>query len=174
MSSAPVAELEILTGPLAGRRLPLRGEVTVGRADTDLELTDGEVSRLHAVLRVQPDGSVEVEDLGSTNGTYVDDRRVKGKAILQPGLSVRVGSTVLRLSGAHETVAHPTAPPTIEDRTLPPPRPPKPPPSASFAVPTVRRRHGERSAALLMGPTVLTFVAIGLTALALLVYFVAR
>ena len=33
-------ELEIVTGPLAGRRLPLRGEVTIGRADTDLELND--------------------------------------------------------------------------------------------------------------------------------------
>jgi pSer/pThr/pTyr-binding forkhead associated (FHA) protein len=146
------AELEILTGPLAGRRLPLRGEVTVGRADTDLELNDGEVSRMHAVLRPQPDGSVEVEDLGSTNGTYVDDHRTTRSAVLEPGQQLRIGSTVLRLVGAAATAAH----------------------AASFEVGTVRRRRGERSAALLMVPTVLTFATIALTAIALLVYFVAR
>jgi len=161
-------ELEIVTGPLAGRRLPLRGEVTVGRADTDLELNDAEVSRAHAVLRAQPDGTVEVEDLGSTNGTYIDDVPVIGPALLGPGQQLRIGSTVLRLGGAAVTAAH-AAPPTVEE-----PAPAADPPRQAFAVPTVRRRHGERSAALLMGPTVLTFVTIALTAIALLVYFVAR
>jgi len=159
-------ELEIVTGPLAGRRLPLRGEVTVGRADTDLELNDAEVSRAHAVLRAQPDGTAEVEDLGSTNGTYIDDVPVIGPALLGPGQQLRIGSTVLRLGGAAVTAAH-AAPPTVEAPAADPPR-------QAFAVPTVRRRHGERSAALLMGPTVLTFVTIALTAIALLVYFVAR
>ena len=161
-------ELEIVTGPLAGRRLPLRGEVTVGRADTDLELNDAEVSRAHAVLRAQPDGTVAVEDLGSTNGTYIDDVPVTGPALLGPGQQLRIGSTVLRLGGAAVTAAH-AAPPTVEE-----PAPTADPPRQAFAVPTVRRRHGERSAALLMGPTVLTFVTIALTAIALLVYFVAR
>ena len=161
-------ELEIVTGPLAGRRLPLRGEVTVGRADTDLELNDAEVSRAHAVLRAQPDGTVEVEDLGSTNGTYIDDVPVIGPALFGPGQQLRIGSTVLRLGGAAVTAAH-AAPPTVEE-----PAPAADPPRQAFAVPTVRRRHGERSAALLMGPTVLTFVTIALTAIALLVYFVAR
>jgi pSer/pThr/pTyr-binding forkhead associated (FHA) protein len=161
-------ELEIVTGPLAGRRLPLRGEVTVGRADTDLELNDAEVSRAHAVLRARPDGTVEVEDLGSTNGTYIDDVPVTGPALLGPGQQLRIGSTVLRLGGAAVTAAH-AAPPTVEE-----PAPTADPPRQAFAVPTVRRRHGQRSAALLMGPTVLTFVTIALTAIALLVYFVAR
>lgn len=161
-------ELEIVTGPLAGRRLPLRAEVTVGRADTDLELNDAEVSRAHAVLRAQPDGTVAVEDLGSTNGTYIDDVPVTGHALLGPGQQLRIGSTVLRLGGAAVTAAH-AAPPTVEE-----PVPTADPPRQAFAVPTVRRRHGERSAALLMGPTVLTFVTIALTAIALLVYFVAR
>ena len=163
-------ELEIVTGPLAGRRLPLRGEVTVGRADTDLELNDAEVSRAHAVLRAQPDGTVEVEDLGSTNGTYIDDVPVIGPGLLGPGQQLRIGSTVLRLGGAAVTTAH-AAPPTVEE---PAAAPAADPPRQAFAVPTVRRRHGERSAALLMGPTVLTFVTIALTAIALLVYFVAR
>jgi hypothetical protein len=166
-----VTELEIVTGPLAGRRIPLRGEVTVGRADTDLELNDAEVSRMHAVLRPRPDGTVEVEDLGSTNGTYVGEERVAGPAVLQPGGQLRFGSTVLRLLGAAPTAAH-AAPPT-EERAVPPPRT-VPPAPATFAVPTVRRRRGARSASLLVAPTVLTFAAIAATAVALLVYFVAR
>ena len=164
-----VTELEIVTGPLAGRRVPLRGEVTVGRADTDLELNDAEVSRAHAVLRPRPDGSVEVTDLGSTNGTYVGERRATGATRLEPGEQLRVGSTVLRLLGSAPTAAH-AAPPT-EERAASPPRAPAP---ATFAVPTVRRRRGARSAALLVAPTVLTFAAIAATAIALLVYFVAR
>jgi pSer/pThr/pTyr-binding forkhead associated (FHA) protein len=167
VTGAPAAELEILTGPLAGRRLELRGETTVGRADTDLELTDGEVSRVHAVVRVRPDATVEVEDLGSTNGTFVDEARLTGATVLRPGSQLRIGSTVLRLRGGTETVAHDVPPPTRVNR-VPPIN------QMRFSPPTVRRRHGERSAALLMGPTVLTFVTIGLTALALLVYFVAR
>jgi hypothetical protein len=166
-------ELEFLTGPLAGRRVPVQGEITVGRADTDLELTDAEVSRLHAVLRALPGGALEVEDLGSTNGTYVDEQRTTRTAMLHPGSELRVGTTVLRLIGgapatARDTAPHATAPATAD------PAPPAAPLATSFATPTVRRRHGDRSAALLMGPTVLTFVAIGLTAAALLVYFVAR
>jgi len=160
------AELEIVTGPLAGRRVPLRGEVTVGRADTDLELNDAEVSRAHAVLRPRPDGSVEVEDLGSTNGTYVDERLAARTAIVQPGQQLRFGSTVLRLGGAAATA---TAPPTVEA-----PAPAPAPPQQAFAAPTVRRRRGQRSAALLIAPTVLTFATIALTAIVLLAYFVAR
>ena len=163
-----MTELEIVTGPLAGRRVPLRGEVTVGRADTDLELNDAEVSREHAVLRPRPDGSVEVEDLGSTNGTYVGELRATEAAVLEPGEQLRVGSTVLRLLGSAPTAAH-AAPPT-EERAVPP----QAPAPATFAVPTVRRRRGARSAALLVGPTVLTFATIAATAIALLVYFVAR
>ena len=122
------------------------------------------------MLRAQPDGTVEVEDLGSTNGTYIDDVPVIGPALLGPGQQLRIGSTVLRLGGAAVTAAH-AAPPTVEE---PAAAPAADPPRQAFAVPTVRRRHGERSAALLMGPTVLTFVTIALTAIALLVYFVAR
>jgi pSer/pThr/pTyr-binding forkhead associated (FHA) protein len=166
-------ELEILTGPLAGRRIPLRVELTVGREGTDLELNDAEVSRVHAALRPQPDGSVEVEDLGSTNGTYVGDHRTTRSAVLEPGQQLRIGSTVLRLAGVAPTAEH--APPPTAERPLPPPGlATAPPPAASFDVVTVRRRRGERSAALLMVPTVLTFATIALTAIALLAYFVAR
>jgi pSer/pThr/pTyr-binding forkhead associated (FHA) protein len=164
-------DLEIVTGPLAGRRLALSGPVTVGRFDTDLELNDAEVSREHAVLRPQSDGSLEVEDLGSTNGTWVNEHRTTRSAVLQPGEQLRVGSTVFRLGGGDPATLAAASPPT-QERLLPPE--PRAPTVARIAAPTVRRRRGQRSAALLKAPTILTFVVIGLTAIALLVYFVAR
>jgi pSer/pThr/pTyr-binding forkhead associated (FHA) protein len=80
--------------PLAGRLVELRDGATVGREGCDILLADPEVSRRHAVLRDPPGGAPCVEDLGSTNGTYVNDRRIDGSSSLQPGDTVRFGNTV--------------------------------------------------------------------------------
>ena len=62
----------------------------------DLVLADDEeVSREHAALRALPDGRLEVEDLGSTNGTYVDGARLGEPVLLAGGESIRIGNTVL-------------------------------------------------------------------------------
>src|SRR4051812_29535752 len=59
-----------------GRSFELNGELTVGRAaGCQVALEDNYVSQLHARV-FSRDGTVWVEDLGSTNGTYVNDRRV--------------------------------------------------------------------------------------------------
>jgi pSer/pThr/pTyr-binding forkhead associated (FHA) protein len=61
----------VTSGPEAGRRVELGVEMAIGRQDGDLVLEDPEVSRRHAMLR--PSGeSVVVEDLDSTNGTFVN------------------------------------------------------------------------------------------------------
>lgn len=81
---------------LLGARLPLgRREVVLGRdASCDLALEAEDVSRRHA--RVRGDGELHlVEDLGSTNGTYVGDEQVAARA-LRPGDQVRLGSVVLK------------------------------------------------------------------------------
>ena len=67
--------LRITSGPAAGQEMELENELTVGREGADLVIVDEEMSRRHAVLR-PVDGGVEVEDLGSTNGTLVDGRRI--------------------------------------------------------------------------------------------------
>ena len=73
---------------------PLTGQLVVGRgAEADVQLTDTGVSRRHAELRVA-DGAVEVHDLGSTNGTFVNGRRVQ-TASLRDGDRVTVGTTDL-------------------------------------------------------------------------------
>lgn len=86
----------VKTGPEAGRRIELELELSIGRQDGDLVLEDPEVSRRHAVLR-RSGGSVLVEDLDSTNGTFVNGERIERPITLGPGDQVRVGRTTLEI-----------------------------------------------------------------------------
>jgi FHA domain len=86
----------VRTGPEAGRRLELGVEMSIGRQDCDLVLEDPEVSRRHAVLRRSGD-SVVVEDLDSTNGTFVNGERIRGSIKVDAGDQVRVGRTTLEI-----------------------------------------------------------------------------
>jgi predicted component of type VI protein secretion system len=89
--------LEIAEGEHAGWQVPLDGPVEAGRdRDATLPLADNQVSRRH--LRVTPRGQgAWVEDLGSTNGTYVNDQPLHGPRELRVGDRVRIGLTVLEL-----------------------------------------------------------------------------
>lgn len=86
----------VKTGPEAGRRVELDLEVAIGRQDGDLVVEDPEVSRRHAVLR-RSGGSVVVEDLDSTNGTFVNGERIRSPITVGPGDQVRVGGTTLEI-----------------------------------------------------------------------------
>jgi hypothetical protein len=99
----------IKTGPEAGRRVELGVEVVIGRQEADLVLEDPEVSRRHAVLRRSGE-SVVIEDLGSTNGTFVEGERIRKPITVGPGDQVRVGRTTLEIEPdwrAAETVVSP-------------------------------------------------------------------
>lgn len=80
------------------RRIELEArELVVGRdADADLVLDDATVSRRHAVLAVAA-GRVTVEDLGSSNGSFVNGRRVQGETELAAGDLLRLGRVRLTL-----------------------------------------------------------------------------
>ncbi len=89
----------------AGRRYPLTGELTIGRASgCQVLLEDTYVSQLHARVFLTPEGAY-VEDLGSTNGTYLlrdrdrqqERHKVAGPRLLERGDQVQVGSTVMEL-----------------------------------------------------------------------------
>ncbi|MFP3939216.1 MAG: sigma 54-interacting transcriptional regulator [Thermoanaerobaculia bacterium] len=88
-----------LVGTVKGREVVARlppGEHTIGTArGVDVRLRDATISRRHAILRVGPRG-VEVEDLGSKNGTWVDGERVTRK-LLVPGDGLRFGMVALEL-----------------------------------------------------------------------------
>jgi hypothetical protein len=86
----------VQSGPEAGRRVELGLEVAIGRQDADLVLEDPEVSRRHAVLR-RSGASVVVEDLDSTNGTFVNGERIRSPITVGPGDQVRVGRTMLEI-----------------------------------------------------------------------------
>jgi hypothetical protein len=85
----------------AGREIPLpNGEHLIGRGEECLIRShSSRVSRHHARVRVTPE-HVFVEDLGSRNGTWVQDRRIDGAAELAAGDTVRVGPEVIRFVAA--------------------------------------------------------------------------
>jgi pSer/pThr/pTyr-binding forkhead associated (FHA) protein len=83
--------------PMEGHRRPATPGTTIGRAGCDVDLTDPDVSRRHAVLR-GVDSGLAVEDLGSTNGTFVNEIRIDGIVEISPGDRVRFGNTVWRLA----------------------------------------------------------------------------
>ncbi len=62
-------------GPLAGRRLEVGSGLVLGREQADVVIDDPGVSRRHAVIRPVQDG-LEIEDLDSLNGTWVNGRRI--------------------------------------------------------------------------------------------------
>ena len=82
-----------------GREFPLRiGENSIGRESADVLLNDSAVSRKHASITIG-ESAVEIEDLGSTNGTEVDGARISAgeKVALRDGSVVVVGSARLTL-----------------------------------------------------------------------------
>jgi hypothetical protein len=86
-----------LEGPDAGQWIELRTEPLAGGRDGHLALvlSDSQVSRLHLLVTAES-GVVMVEDLGSTNGTYVDGQRIVNRAPLPVGSLLRVGDDVFR------------------------------------------------------------------------------
>jgi pSer/pThr/pTyr-binding forkhead associated (FHA) protein len=72
-----------------GPEIPLTGEVSVGRSEeSSLRIVEGSPSRKHALISVAED-AVTVQDLGSTNGTFVNDKRIDSKVKLNTGDRVR-------------------------------------------------------------------------------------
>jgi hypothetical protein len=90
--------LVVTAGPLTGTKITLGEQpILIGRADdSTLVLTDDFASSRHARL-TNRGGKWYVEDLGSTNGTYLDQQRVQGPLLVGPGQPIRIGQTALEL-----------------------------------------------------------------------------
>ncbi|WP_375477986.1 FHA domain-containing protein [uncultured Jatrophihabitans sp.] len=92
------SQLIVTEGGLTGTRIGLTGApVLIGRAnDSTLVLEDDYASTRHARISLQ-DNMWVVEDLGSTNGTYLGQRKLDGPVPLEVGVPLRIGKTVLEL-----------------------------------------------------------------------------
>ncbi|MFG2057003.1 FHA domain-containing protein [Micromonospora sp. NPDC048930] len=89
--------LTVTGGPMRGLSFRIgRTPQVIGRAPTaDIVLSDPHLSRRHATVRLTTEG-VSLTDLGSTNGSWLHDRRVTGSVQLTDGDLVRLGRTELR------------------------------------------------------------------------------
>ena len=97
-AAGATTHLMVTEGGLTGTRIGLTGApVLIGRAnDSTLVLEDDYASTRHARISLQ-DGIWVVEDLGSTNGTYLGQRKIDGPVQLDVGVPLRIGKTVLEL-----------------------------------------------------------------------------
>ena len=146
-------------GPLAGQRVEVASALVLGR-QADLVVDDPQVSRRHAVVRPAGD-ALEVEDLGSLNGTWVNGARIDGPTRLAPGDQVRVGDTSFEVEGR----------PAIEAAPAPVPAPA---PARPFDPPPQRPRRRPGVASRRLTPTLLSFGTVIVTAIALVLYFAMR
>jgi len=157
---AKVFVLNMKEGPSPGEQTQLqRRSFVLGRDPScDLVINDVEVSRRHARLIAQS-GGYAIEDLGSTNGTFVNDQRIRSVVPLQPDATIRLGGLVtfaykvtpvdqLETSGLNRGATPPSTSQLRAARSLraekleAPPQEELTPPSAELELtpPTPRRR----------------------------------
>jgi len=98
--SEDAALVAVLDGAEGGRRIRIAGRLTVGRDDdAGLVIDDPEISRAHAVLGATPEG-LEIQDLGSLNGTWVNGERITSPTLLVTGDAVKIGTTRIEVLSA--------------------------------------------------------------------------
>src|SRR3954471_1131337 len=119
--------LKVVAGNAAGSSIALEQELVVGRSTPGLGSLggDSEISRVHARVYHDASGQLIAEDLGSTNGTFVNGNRIAAATPLRPGDQLRVGQTTMTVEGGAAEGA-----PTV-GQVVPAPAPVAPPPAAA-------------------------------------------
>ena len=176
--------LIVKDGPNTGQRYEIDGELVVGREDAGVTIEDSELSRKHAVIRLRED-ALEIEDLGSLNGTFVNGAKIDAATRISGGDTIKIGMTTLEVesvpSRASETVAATRAPaetavaPRAPSPAPPPAEPPRQKPTEAFGAfvePSSAKRG--KVASRFFGPTFVSWLAISGTAVALAIYFSQR
>lgn len=137
------------SGPTPGVTFPLEGDqLTIGRDATNgVAINDAEVSRKHSRLMFQG-GKYVLEDLGSTNGTFVNGQRLAGPIVLKPGDVVSLGEQIVLMYDAIASDAGATV--AVSRKAMPQAAPPpaysapapsySPPPAASYAPPPAAKK----------------------------------
>ena len=107
MSDRPRYALRFISGKYQGGEFPLRmnREIIIGRSsDLDMVLVEDMVSRRHAKI-TSTDGDIFIQDLGSTNGTFVNGEKIAGRARLTEGDRILVGTSIIKVVGVDSDVA---------------------------------------------------------------------
>ena len=87
--------LVVEIGPDEGREFRLRGTMRIGRSDdSEITLSDAQASRHHAAISPEP-GGFAIQDLNSSNGTFVNGKRLEEPRLLNDGDRLRVANTVM-------------------------------------------------------------------------------
>jgi hypothetical protein len=130
--------LNVVAGNAAGTSIGLDHELVIGRSTPGLGSLggDSEISRVHARVYNDESGQLIVEDLGSTNGTFVNGNRISAATPVRAGDQVRVGQTTMTVEGGAaegatsvgQVIPPAAAPPTQQFPPAQPPPPPPPPP----------------------------------------------
>lgn len=130
------------SGPTVGKVTALTTpEVTIGRETSNtITINDAEVSRRHAKMELHGSAYV-IEDLGSTNGTFVNGKRITGTQVLNAGDVVSFGETIVLVyespvdQNATVISSKPVKPPTTKQTEKPAPPAPAPttPPSPAYS-----------------------------------------
>ena len=95
-SPEPPSELVVVGGDAAGTVFPIGENLLIGRAgDCHITISESFVSSYHAQVKRNAERAV-VEDLGSTNGTFVNRARIEGPTVLHPGDVIGVGNIELQ------------------------------------------------------------------------------
>lgn len=119
------ASVTVIRGPDVGTKHQMTGpKILIGRKRGELLLRDREISGIHASIELAPDGHYILRDLGSTNGTFLDGKRVTATEI-RPGQQVKVGANYILFTVTEESAADTTrhASGEISGQMLVPPPP---------------------------------------------------
>src|SRR3712207_855247 len=98
-SPSKIYALKFISGKYQGGEFPLKADkqIVIGRSsELDMVLVEDMVSRKHARIMVNGIGQISIEDLGSTNGTFVNGEKVK-QATLKEGDRILIGTSILKL-----------------------------------------------------------------------------
>jgi pSer/pThr/pTyr-binding forkhead associated (FHA) protein len=103
--------LEVLAGNASGSRIVVEDELVIGRHAQGIGglANDIELSRQHARISREPGGGYTIEDLGSTNGTCVNDSRIESSQPLGLGDTIAVGATNILVKSLPPTTSLPSS-----------------------------------------------------------------
>src|SRR3569623_759372 len=107
MNDRPRFALRFISGKYQGGEFPLRmnREIIIGRSrDLDMVIVEDMVSRRHAKI-TSSEAEVFIQDMGSTNGTFVNGEKIAGKALLHEGDRILVGTSIIKVVAVEGSIA---------------------------------------------------------------------